>query len=164
MIAHIDFGSEQQGNSPEFFISAHQTKERIDVPINNKNVAIFDHLDLRKHYAEIDSARYPPDSLLMNYEENDYFEQYKNVKLVFEEYVGEPMFNRFISYPDIKTKYPIGIIDLRRQPDHTAPKQTQSCKEDGTNPDNARLFLLLIRRREIELIGNGNKFLEIKGI
>ena len=27
----------------------------------------------------------------------------------------------FISYPGMKTKYPIEIIDLRHQPDHISP-------------------------------------------
>ena len=47
----------------------------------------------------------------------------------------------------MKTKYPFEIIELRHQPDHTTPKKIQSYQEYGTDPDNARLFLLLIRRR-----------------
>ena len=52
----------------------------------------------------------------------------------------------------MKKKYPIKIIDLRHQPDHITPKKIQLFQEYGTDPDNARLFLILIRRREIELI------------
>ena len=29
----------------------------------------------------------------------------------------------FISYPDMKTKYPIELIDLRHQADHITPKK-----------------------------------------
>ena len=74
------------------------------------NIAIFDNVDLRKYHVEIDSLRYPRDSLLIKYE-NDYSEQYKNLKLFFKEYIGEPILNPFISYPDMKTKYPIEIRD-----------------------------------------------------
>ena len=49
----------------------------------------------------------------MNYEQNDYIEQYKDLKLFFIEYIGESLLSPFISYPDMKTKYPIEIIDLR---------------------------------------------------
>ena len=31
--------------------------------------------------------------------------------------------NPFISYPDMKTKSPIEILDLRHQPDHITPKK-----------------------------------------
>ena len=48
----------------------------------------------------------------------------------------------------MKTKYPTEIIDLRHQPDHMTSKKTQLFQENGTDPDNARLFLILIRRRD----------------
>ena len=84
-ITQLDIGSSQNIQSPKYLIGAHQTKDRIDGAISTKNVAIFDNLDLRKYYIEIDGQRYPRDSSLMNYEQNDYIEQYKEVKLFFKE-------------------------------------------------------------------------------
>ena len=98
----------------------------------------------------------------MNYEQNDYIEQYKDLKLFFKEYIGEQLLSPFISYPDMKTKYPIEIIDLRHQADHITPKKIQLFLEYGADPENASFFLILIRRREIELISDGNKLIEIK--
>ena len=46
----------------------------------------------------------------------------------------------FISYPDMKTKYPIEIIDLRHQSDHITPKKFQLFLEYGADPENARFF------------------------
>ena len=111
-ITQLDIGSSQNVQSPKYLIGAHQTKDRIDAPISTKNVAIFDNLDLRKYYIEIDGQRYPRDSSLMNYEQNDYIEQYKGLKVFFKEYIGELLLSPFISCPDMKTKYPIEIIDL----------------------------------------------------
>ena len=85
----------------------------------------------------------------MNYTEIDYIDQYRDLKLVFEEYIGEPILNLLISCPDMNTKYCIGILDLRHQPDHKTLKKIQLIQEYGTDPDNARLFLILIIRREI---------------
>ena len=84
------------------------------------------------------------------------------MKLFFKEYIGEPILNPFISYPDMKTKYPIEILDLRHQPDHITPKQIQLFQEYGADLDNARLFLMLIRRKEKELISDGNNLIEVK--
>ena len=84
-ITQLDIGSTQNVQSPKYLIGAHQTRDRIDAPISTKNVAIFDNLDLRKYYIEIDGQRYPRDSSLMNYEQNDYIEQYKDLKLLFKE-------------------------------------------------------------------------------
>ena len=79
MVVQVDIGSAQQVKSPKCLICAHQTKNRIDSPNKNKNFAIFDHLNLQKHYVEIDGQGYPRDSLLINYEQNDCIEQYKNL-------------------------------------------------------------------------------------
>ena len=64
----------------------------------------------------------------------------------------------------MKTKYPIEIIDLRHQSDHITPKKIQLFHENGTDPDNAGLFIILIRCREIELISDGNKLIEVRVI
>ena len=59
----------------------------------------------------------------MNYEQNHYIEQYRDLKIFFKEYIGEQLMSPFISYPDMKTNYPIEIIVLRHQSDHIAPKK-----------------------------------------
>ena len=94
-ITQLDIGSSQNVQSPKYLIGAHQTKDRIDAPISTKNVAIFDNLDLRKYYIEIDGMRYPTDSFLMTYEQNDYIEQYKDLKLFLKEYIGEELMSHF---------------------------------------------------------------------
>ena len=87
-----------------------------------------------------------------------------NKMQLFKEYVGEQLLNPFISYSDMETKYPIQIIDLSHQTDHITPKKIQLFQEYGASPDNARLFSILIRRREIELISDGNKLIEVRVI
>ena len=163
LIQH-DIGSAQNVIQPKYLICAHQTNLRTTTPDKKVNIAIFDNMDNRKNYVEIDGQRYPRDSILINYEENDYIQQYKDSKLFWKEYIGEPILNPFISYTDMKTKYPIEIIDLKHQSDHITPKKIQQFHDYGTDPDNARLFLILIRQRETELISDGNKLLEIKVI
>ena len=64
----------------------------------------------------------------------------------------------------MKTKYPIEEVDLRHQSDLITPKKTQLFHEYGTDPDNPWLFLILIRRRENELISDGNDLIEFKVI
>ena len=162
LLVHHHIGSAQNVSSPKYMICAHQTSLRTTTLDKKINTAIFDNLDLRKYYVEINSIRYPRDGVLVKYEENDYFKQYKDLKLFFKEYIGEPILNPLISYPDKKTKYPIEIIDLRHQNDHITPKKIQLFHEHGTDPDNARLFLILIRRRETEMISDGNKLIEVQ--
>ena len=161
-ITQIDIGSAQQVNSPKYLITAHQTAAKLNAPNKTINISTFDNLNVRKFFVEIDSIRYPRDGVLINYPENVYIDQYKDLKLFFKEYVGEELLNPFASYPEIKTKYPIQVIDLRFQADHITPKKIQIFEEYREDPNSARLYVILIRRREIELISDGNKLIEVK--
>ena len=80
-ITQLDTVSSQKVNSPKYLVGAHQTRARADTANKNNNIAIFDHLNLKKYYVEIDSLRYPRDSVLVNYEQIDYIEQCKSLKL-----------------------------------------------------------------------------------
>ena len=64
----------------------------------------------------------------------------------------------------MKTKYPIQAIDLRFQVDHITPKKNQLFEEYRAAPATAKLFIILIRQREIEMISDGNKLIEVKVI
>ena len=142
MFVQHDIGSAKQVNKPKYLTCSHQTKHRTSSSDKKIKIAIFDNLDLRKHHVEIDSIRYPRKSLLINFEKNDYIAPYKDLKKNFEEYIGVPLINPFISYPDMKTKYHIEIINLRHQPDHIKLKEIQLFREYGTDLDNARFFLV----------------------
>ena len=54
MITQADIGNAQQVSSPEYLIGAHQALDRVDAMSKNKNKAIFDHLNFKKFYVEID--------------------------------------------------------------------------------------------------------------
>ena len=70
--------------------------------------------------------------------------------------------NPFISYPDVKTKNSIEIIDLRHQSDHITPKKSQLFQEYNADPESARLFLTLRRRRQKELKSGGKNLNEVR--
>ena len=140
MIGQVDMGSAQQVKSPEYLIRANQIQHSINAPNKYNNFAIFGNLDLREYYVEKEGLRYPRYSLLIYYEEKDYIEQYKNSKMFFKEYIGEPILNHFILYPDMKTKYSIGILDLGHQPDHISPKKTQMFQEYGASSEMLDCF------------------------
>ena len=162
LLVQHDIGSAQNVVQPKYMICAHQTNLKTTTPDKQINIAIIDNMDLRKFYDEIDGLRYPRDSVLINYEKNDFIQQYIDLKIFYREYIGEPILNPFLSYRDMKTKYPIEIVELRHQYDHITPKKIQLFHEYGTDPDNARLFIILIRGRKIELISDGNRLIEIK--
>ena len=167
-ITQIDIGSAQQVNSPKYLIASHQTAVRLNAPDKGINVLRFDNLDVRNYFVELDSVRYPSDGVLTNYNENDYFDQYKDLKLFYKEYVGEELINSFVSYPDMKTKNPIQVTDPSFQPDHKTPKKIQLFEEyisePANNPNKARIYVILIRRREVELLSDGSKLIEVKVI
>ena len=141
----VDICSAQSFNSPKYLICAQQTTARADLPNKRTNISVFDHLDVRKYFINIDGVRYPRDGVLTNYNQNDYLDQYEDVKLFYKECVGEELLNPFLSYPDMKTKYAFQVFDLGFQVDHITPKKIQSLEEYRAPPANAKLFIILIR-------------------
>ena len=159
----VDIGSAQHINSPKYLISAFQAADRT-TPNKNSNPAIFDNNNVTKYFVEIDGVRYPKDAVLINFEENSYLDQYRDLKLFYKEYVGEELLPPYITYPDMKYLYPIQITDLRFQVDLITPKKIQLFQDFSEDPANERLFIILVRYRQIEMISDGNKIIEVKVI
>ena len=65
---------------------------------------------------------------------------------------------------DMKTKYPIEIIDLGHQLDHITPKKIQLFPGYGADPEKAKFFLILLRRRKIEYNCDGKNSIEVEVI
>ena len=101
-ITQLNIGTSQYVISPNKLFAAHQTRIRADTAKEKSNIAIFDNLNLQKFYVEIGSVRFPRYSVLVNYEQSDYIEQYKDLKIFFKEYIGEELMSPFISYRDMK--------------------------------------------------------------
>ena len=74
------------------------------------------------------------------------------------------MLNPYISYTDMKKFYPVEVIDLSFQVDHITPKKIQLFGEFSDDPVNEGLFVILIRHRQIEMISDGTKIIEVKVI
>ena len=162
----VDIASSQSTNSPKYLIAAHQTEARVGTSNKRNNVSIFDHVDVTKYFVEIDGYRYPKESGITKFSENDYLDQYRDLKSFHKEYLGEELMNPFISYIDMKNKYPIRVIDLRHQIDHISPKKIQLFEEYKNDPvcTNKRLYVILIRHKQFEVTSDGNKFIEIRTI
>ena len=73
-IFQVDIGSAQSVSSPKYLICAHQREARSGLPNKRKNISRFDNINVRKDFIEIDEQRYPRDSVLTNYAENDYID------------------------------------------------------------------------------------------
>ena len=103
----VDISSASNISSPLYLIAAHQKTQRLDAagnvfPNNRFNSAIFDHVDVRKYYSEIDGFRYPKNAVMVNYGENNYLEQYKDLKIIYKEYVGDHLLSPFLTYERMK--------------------------------------------------------------
>ena len=50
----VDIASSQRTNSPKCLIATHQTEARIGTANKANNISIFDHVDVKKYFVEID--------------------------------------------------------------------------------------------------------------
>ena len=147
----LDIGSASNINIPLYLIVAHQKTQRENParPPNQFNNAVFDHVDVKRYFVEIDGVRYPKDPVETNFSDNRYLDQYRDLKLFYKEYNGKSLLNPLISYLDMKTFYPIQIIDLRFQIDYVTPKKIRLFDEYENAPDNTNLYVILLKHREI---------------
>ena len=160
----LALGSASNINIPLYFIVAHQKTQR-DIPArppNQFNNAVFDNVDVKRYFVEIDGVRYPKDPVQTNFSDNKYLDQYRDPKLFCKEYNGETLPHPFISHLDMKTFYPIQVIDLRFQIDYITPKKIRLFEEYENAPENTNLYEILIKHREINMVSDGNKITAIE--
>ena len=92
-------------------------------------------------------------------EENNYLEQFKDLKLFYKEYVGEQLLSPIISYDKIETYYAIPIMDLRFQVDQM---KNRLFEEYDDNATNTTLYIILINHRENKMISDGIKIISVE--
>ena len=63
---------------------------------------------------------------MINYRENKYLTQYRELKLLFRGFVGEKLLCPTETFDRMETYYPLKIKDLRFQIDHVATKQKKN--------------------------------------
>ena len=133
----------------------------MNLPNNRFSNPIFDHVRVGKKSAEIDGVRYPKNPILINYDKNNYLDQYRDLKLIYIELVGETMLSPIIPYDKVKSWLPFEIIDLRFQADHISPKKNRFCAENYDNPVKTAIYIILVKHRKIRKTSDGNKILSV---
>ena len=95
------------------------------------------------------------------YDENNYLDHFRDIKLFYKDYVGEPILNLILAYDKKKRWYPFEIFDLRFQVDHISPKKIRLFEEYDDNPANTIIYKILILHTEYEMISDGNKIISV---
>ena len=62
----------------------------------------------------------------------------------------------------MKTFYPIHVFDLKFQFANITPTKIRLFEEYENAPDNTNLYVLLIKRKEIKMVSDGNKITGIE--
>ena len=159
----LDIGSAFNINIPLYLTIAHQKTQRENPtrPSNQFNNAVFDHVDVKRYFVETDGVRYPKDPVDTNFSDNKYFDQIRNLNIFYKEYNVESLLHPFISYLDMKTFNTIQVIDLRFQIDSITAKKIRLSEEYENAPENTNLYVILIKHKEIKMVSDGNKSLEM---
>ena len=61
------------------------------------NIAVFTNLNVKSYQVDIDGVRYPRDGVSIDYASSDFLVQYRDLKIIYKEYVGEELLNPYIS-------------------------------------------------------------------
>ena len=79
----LDIGSASKINIPSNLLVVHQKTQRENParPPNQFNNAVFDHVDVKRYFVEIDGVRYPKDPVETNFSDNKYLDQNRDLKI-----------------------------------------------------------------------------------
>ena len=160
----LDIGFVSNVNIPLYLIVADQKTQHENParPPNQFNNAVFDHVNVKRYFVEIDGVRYLEDPVETNFADNKYLDQNRNLKLFYKENNGESLLHPFISYLDMKAFYPIKLIDLSFQIDYFTPKKIGFFEEYENTPGNTKLYVIFIKHREIKMVSGGNRITGIQ--
>ena len=108
----LDIGSASKINIPSNLLVVHQKTQRKNParPPNQFNNAVFDHVDVKSYFVEIDGVRYPKDPVETNFSDNKCLDQNRHLK-IFIKNIKEKLLHPLISYLDMKDFYPIQMVD-----------------------------------------------------
>ena len=160
----LDIGSASNFNVPLYLMAVHQKTQR-DNPARPQIQfinAIFDNVDVKRSFVATDGVRYHKDSVETNYSENKCLDQYRDLNLICKDYNGESLLNPFASYPDMKTLYPIQVVDLRFQNHYITAKKIRHFENYENAPENTNLYVILIKHKETKMVSEGNKITGIE--
>ena len=154
----LDIGSANNINALLYLKAAHQKTHQPDLANTHSNIrfnnAIF-HVFVKKIYNGIDRIRYPKNPIMTDYRENFYSNQYRDLKLFYDEYVGEELLFPIKTYK-METYHPIQINDLWFQVDYITPERIRLFEEYDETPTHTDLYVTLIEQREIKMISGEN--------
>ena len=108
---------------------------------------------------EIDGQRYPKNDVNLQVSGNDFSDHYRVAKLFYREKIGRGLFIFSVPYPDMKNVNPVQVNDIRHQLDHLTPKKIQLFEEYRADPAYARIYVILIRHREMKMVSDRNKII-----
>ena len=94
---------------------------------------------------------------MTDYREKIYSNQYRDLKIFYEEYVGEELLFPIKTSDKMETYHPIQIFDLWFKVDYITPAKIRLFEEYEENPTHTDLYVTLIEHREIRMISDGNK-------
>ena len=160
----LDIGSASNINMPLYLIAAYQKNQRENParPQNQFHNAVFDNVDVKSYFVDIDGVSYLKDPNETNFSQNKYSDQYRDPKFFYKEYKGESLLHPFICFLDLKTFYLIQVIDLRFQIDYITPKKTRLFEEFENTPQSTNLDVLLIKYKEFKMVSDGTKITGIE--
>ena len=85
-------------------------------------------------------------------------DQNTDLKIFYIEYVMEELLEPFKNHSDVKKIYPIQVIDLRIQVDHSNIKKIQLHEEYRPAINIGGIFMTFIRQKETKVISDGKNY------
>lgn len=135
---------------PRYIIIGFQAGDSMN---QTQNTSVFGHSNLKKAYVQLNSERYPENSITADFENNNYVHAYK----LFTDFAKEQSGVNLRHYRD---QYPLIVFDVSRQSEKLKNTVTDikiKVQFSQNVSDNTHVYALVLSDRIIHMQSDGNK-------
>ena len=124
-----------------------------------KNTAVFDHINLRNVYCQLNSERYPEYDLAIDFDNHMYVRPYKMLTDYISDVLGKE--NSSIGLMEFANTYPILVFDLSHQSERLKNTpvdiRIRGSFSKNISNDNVEAYAIILSDRFINLQSDGNQ-------
>ena len=118
----------------------------------------------------IGTEKYPDTGILLNYDDDDYSQNYHQINEAFKSLTKEDILQPYISEEDFRTSnvraadvgYNLNVFDIRYQKNYTASQPIKvEFKFDGVIPNIVIGFALLLTNKLVSISSDGQRHFDL---
>ena len=165
---NFEVGNQENMNVPIWIIIGFQQQDRQDS--QNLNNDTFCRLPVVSAQCIIGTEKYPDAGILLNYDDDDYSQEYHQIEEAFRALTKDDIIQLYINDDIFRTSnaaandigYNLYVFDIRYQKNFTNSQPIKvEFKFDGVVPNNINGYALVLTNKLVSISGDGQRHFDL---